>query len=212
MNHARGTRPDSTRPRTESEQEREQRDYLEAFYERGLPPWDTRVSPPELVDLVEGERPLPPGRALELGFGTGTNAVYLARHGWDVVGVDLVGRAVELARARAAEAGVAPRLLHGDATRLDEVDASGPFDLFFDLSCLCGIPRPRHDAYAAGLTRRAAPGAVLLMFVYGPGAFDDPEEGVSPEEVAARFTGWDLVDTTPGTNPFPTFWLTLRRL
>lgn len=212
MDDTRETRPDTARARTELEQEQDQRAYVEAFFRKGLPPWDTRVTPPELVALVEGEDPLPAGRALELGFGTGTNAVYLARHGWDVVGVDLVERAVETARDRAEQAGVAPRLLHGDATRLDEVDASGPFDLFFDLSCLCGIPRHRRDAYAEGLTRRAAPGAVLLMFVYGLGAFKDPREGANPEEVAARFAGWELVDTTPGTNPFPTYWLTLRRL
>ncbi|RKS08893.1 thiopurine S-methyltransferase [Nocardiopsis sp. Huas11] len=202
---------DTARPRTELEQEQDQRDYLEGFYSQGPPPWDTGITPPELVALVEGENPLPAGRALELGFGTGTNAVYLARHGWDVVGVDLVERAVEEARHRAARAGVAPRLLHGDATRLDEVDAPGPFDLFFDLSCLCGIPPHRRDAYVAGLTRRAVPGALLLMFGYGLGAFDDPQAGVSTEEIATRFTGWELVETTPGTNPFPTFWFTLRR-
>jgi SAM-dependent methyltransferase len=199
------------RPRTGLEQERAQREYLEAFYREGPPPWDTGVTPPELVALVEGGDPLPAGRALELGFGTGTNAVYLARHGWDVVGVDLVGTAVDQARAKAAREGVAPRLLHGDATRLDEVDAPGPFDLFFDLSCLCGIPPHCRDAYAAGLTRRAAPGALLLMFGYGPGAFDDPEAGVSAQELRSRFSGWELVDTTPGTNPFPTSWFTLRR-
>ncbi|MDT0331769.1 class I SAM-dependent methyltransferase [Nocardiopsis lambiniae] len=204
-------RPEGVRTRTEIEQERAQRDYLEAFYREGPPPWDTGVTPPELVALVEGDGALPAGRALELGFGTGTNAVYLARHGWDVVGVDLVERAVETARVKAAEAGVTPRLLHADATRLDEVDASGPFDLFFDLSCLCGIPPHRRDAYAAGLTRRAAPGALLLMFGYGPGAFDDPTAGVSAEELSTRFSGWELVDTTPGTNPVPTFWFTLRR-
>ncbi|WP_304454991.1 hypothetical protein [Nocardiopsis sp. YSL2] len=130
----------------------------------------------------------------------------------DAVVVGAGGGLVEQARAKAAAAGVAPRLLHGDATRLDEVDAPGPFDLFFDLSCLCGIPPHRRDAYAGGLTRRAAPGALLLMFGYGPGAFDDPDAGVGSEEIATRFSGWELIDTTPGTNPFPTFWFTLRRV
>ena len=184
---------------------------LEDYYRVGKPPWDTGVTPPELVALVEGHDAPPPGRVLELGCGTGTNAIYLARQGWEVVAVDLVDRAIEQAREKADAAGAAVRLLHGDATRLEDLDAPGPYDLFFDLSCYCGIPPHRRDAYAAGLTRRAAPGARLLMFGYGPEAFDDPISGVTADELRARFTGWELVDTTPGTNPVPTFWFTLRR-
>jgi SAM-dependent methyltransferase len=184
---------------------------LERFYGTGAPPWDTGVTPPELVALVEGPGAVPPGRALELGCGTGTNATYLARHGWDVVAVDLIEDAARQAREKVDAAGLAVRVLCGDATRLDELAAAGPYDLFFDLSCYCGIPPHRRDDYAAGLTRRAAPGARLLMFGYGPEAFDDTFSGVTADELHARFTGWDLLDTTPGTNDVPTFWFTLRR-
>jgi SAM-dependent methyltransferase len=201
---------DADQGRTERDQEETVRRELEDYYRAGKPPWDTGVTPPELVALVEGCGALPPGRALELGCGTGTNAIYLARHGWDVVAVDLIDRAVDQARAKAAAAGTAVRLLCGDATQLDELDAPGPYDLFFDLSCYCGIPPHRRDAYAARLTHRAAPGARLLMFGYGPEAFDDPISGVTADELRARFAGWELVDTTPGTNPVPTFWFTLR--
>ena len=208
-NPARGA--DADQGRTERDQEEAVRRELEDYYRAGRPPWDTGVTPPELVALVEGCGALPPGRALELGCGTGTNAIYLARHGWDVVAVDLIDQAVYRARAKAAAAGTAVRLLCGDATQLDELDVPGPYDLFFDLSCYCGIPPHRRDAYAAGLTHRASPGARLLMFGYGPEAFDDPVSGVTAEELRARFAGWDLVDTTPGTNAVPTFWFSLRR-
>lgn len=204
-------RADAERARAERDREEAVRRELEEYYRAGKPPWDTEVTPRELVALVEGDGAPPSGRALELGCGTGTNAAYLARHGWEVVAVDLVDRAVRQAREKAGAAGVAVRVLCGDATRLDELDVPGPYDLFFDLSCYCGIPPHRRDAYAAGLTRRAAPGARLLMFGYGPEAFDDPISGVTADELRTRFAGWDLVDTTPGTNPFPTFWFTLRR-
>jgi SAM-dependent methyltransferase len=204
-------RPDAEQVRTEHGQEEAVRRELEDYYRAGKPPWDTDVTPPELVTLVEGHGALPPGRVLELGSGTGTNATYLARHGWEVVAVDLIDRAVRQAREKADAAGVAARLLCGDATRLDELDVPGPYDLFFDLSCYCGIPPHRRDAYAAGLTHRAAPGARLLMFGYGPEAFDDPISGVTDDELRARFAGWELVETTPGTNSVPTFWFTLRR-
>ncbi|MFD8601547.1 class I SAM-dependent methyltransferase [Streptomyces globisporus] len=195
----------------EIEQEAFVRGVLEGFYRDGEPPWDSGVTPPELVTLVEGSGSPAPGRALELGCGTGTNAVYLARHGWRVAAVDLVELAVRQAREKAEAAGADVTVLCGDVTRLDEVGAPGPYDLFFDLSCYCGIPPHRRGAYAAGLTRRAAPGARLLMFGYGPGAFDDSWSGVTADELRTRFTGWRLADVTPGTNPVPTFWFTLVR-
>ncbi|MFJ4989516.1 class I SAM-dependent methyltransferase [Streptomyces sp. NPDC088732] len=200
-------------PRTAAEldQEAALRRALEDYYRDGKPPWDSGVTPPELIALVEGPDAVPPGRALELGCGTGTNAVYLARHGWHVAAVDLVDRAVRQARGKADAAGVDIAVLCGDATRLDEVGVPGPYDLFFDLSCYCGIPPHRRDAYADGLTKRAAEGARLLMFGYGPGALDDPVPGVTADELSTRFAGWHLTDVTPGTNPFPTFWFTLRR-
>ncbi|WP_331772532.1 TPMT family class I SAM-dependent methyltransferase (plasmid) [Embleya sp. NBC_00888] len=199
-----------TRTAAELDQEAAVRRALEDYYRDGRPPWDSGVTPPELVALVEGPGALTPGRVLELGCGTGTNAVYLARHGWRVEAVDLVDRAVLQAREKAHAAQLDVTVLCGDATRLDEVGVRGPYDLFFDLSCYCGIPPHRRDAYAAGLTDRAAPGARLLMFGYGPEAFEDPISGVTADELRARFTGWQLVDVTPGTNPVPTFWFTLH--
>ena len=181
---------------------------LAAYYEAERPPWDTGITPPELVRLVAAE---PPGRALELGCGTGTNAVYLAEHGWDVVAVDFIEEAVRRARAKAEAAGVAVRVVHGDATRLDEAAVGDGFSLVFDLSCFCSIPSHRRDSYAAGVTAAAVKGAQLLMFGYGPDALPDQISGVTADELRDRFTGWDLVDVTPGTNPFPTYWFTLRR-
>ncbi|MGH8878271.1 MAG: class I SAM-dependent methyltransferase [Stackebrandtia sp.] len=203
----------STQPTTHTpaEQEIAVRTELEHYYQAGKPPWDTEIPPPELVNIVEGIAALPPGRALELGCGTGTNAVYLARHGWDVVAVDLIDRAIAQARTKAQDAKVAIALHHGDATRLDELDVDGGYQLFFDLSCYCGIPSHRRDAYAAGVTKRAAAEARLLMFGYGPEAFDDDISGVTAEELSSRFPDWNLVDVTPGTNPVPTYWFTLER-
>ena len=195
----------------ELDQEATVRGALEDYYRDGKPAWDTCVTPPELVELVEGPEALAPGNALELGCGTGTNAVYLARHGWRVTALDLVERAVRQARGKVAAARVDVTVLCADATRLDEVGVPGPYDLFFDLSCYCGVPTHRRDAYAAGLTARAAPGARLLMFGYGPGVLDEHFSGVTEDELRARFTGWDVTDVTPGTNPFPTAWYTLRR-
>jgi len=60
-------------------------------YLLGIKPWDSGIPPPELVEYVEGGSRLAFGRVLDFGCGIGINVVYLARNGWEAIGVDLVG-------------------------------------------------------------------------------------------------------------------------
>jgi tellurite methyltransferase len=53
---------------------------------------------PFLTEQVEGLRP---GRACDLGCGSGRDAVYLAAGGWEVVGVDLLPDAIVMAKTLA---------------------------------------------------------------------------------------------------------------
>ena len=79
------------------------------FYRIGFTPWDGHPIGQTLRDLVEGASDasaLPAGSALDLGCGTGDSAIYLARHGWKVAGVDFVPKALDKARAKAAAADV----------------------------------------------------------------------------------------------------------
>jgi SAM-dependent methyltransferase len=190
------------------------RPLYELLYLLRRAPWDTGVSPPELVSAVEGPEAVPAGRALDLGCGTGTNVVYLARHGWDATGVEQVGRALREARRRAAAAGVQPTLLQGDVTRLGELGLEPGFGLLFDLGCYHGIAEDRRDAYAAGATELAAPGATFLLYGFAPGAgrFRRLMVGTSADELRRRFTGWELTEATRGTEPVETWWYRLRRL
>lgn len=69
----------------------------------------------------------PGARALDLACGTGDIAFELARHGADVVGLDLTPRMIELARAKRARASGlarAPRFLVGDMMALPFPDQS----------------------------------------------------------------------------------------
>jgi SAM-dependent methyltransferase len=183
----------------------------ELMYLIGFKPWDSGVSPPELVAAVEGPAALVPGRALDLGCGTGTNAVYLARHGWEVTAVDAVGRALRAARRKAEAAGVSPQFVQGDVTRLAELGVGGGYQLLFDLGCFHGLPTDHRDAYASGVTAAAAPGAAFLLFGFAEGAMRLGPRGVSGEELRRRLPGWNLLDTTRGTDRLETWWYRLER-
>ena len=115
-------------------------------YRGGTPPWDTGQPHPELDSMIDVRAT---GRALDLGCGSGANAVELARRGWDVVGVDFVAAAIEAADRRAREAGVAARFVNGDVSALRDCGIIGPFDLVIDVGCYHSIPVGIRDEYVA---------------------------------------------------------------
>jgi ubiquinone/menaquinone biosynthesis C-methylase UbiE len=121
------------------------------------PPWDSGISPPELFDFLSNHTP---GRAIDLGCGTGTNVVTLAQHGWQVTGVDFAPRAIRIAKRKARHAGIRVNLQVGDVTHLKGIQ--GPFELALDLGCFHGVPA--RSAYLQQLSRVLAPGAHWLMY------------------------------------------------
>src|SRR5262249_33991589 len=101
-------------------------------YQTGDTPWDTG-RPSSMLMQVMAEEKIAPCRAIELGCGTGTNCVWLAQQGFQVVGVDLSPLAIEQAKQRAAHAGAAIDFLAGDLLGLP--DLGEPFRFFFDRGC-----------------------------------------------------------------------------
>ena len=144
------------------------------------PPWDSGIPAPELVRAIDGQ---PPGRALDLGCGTGTNVLYLAEHGWQATGVDFVPRAI--AQARRKLKGHTAQLLVGDVTWLDRLPLQGPYDLALDMGCFHSLRPEGQERYAAGLARWMAPGGRYLLYAWQPG----PEggRGLTRQQVEAVF-------------------------
>ncbi|MCA9795194.1 MAG: class I SAM-dependent methyltransferase [Candidatus Eremiobacteraeota bacterium] len=100
----------------------------EENYQEGDTPWDSGQPELLLVEAVETGL-LPPGRALELGCGTGTDAGYLQAAGYQVTGVDLSPTAIEQARRKV------PQVTFGVLDVVLEPLPEGPFDLVFDRGC-----------------------------------------------------------------------------
>ena len=98
---------------------------FKTFYRLGFVPWDGHPLPKSLQDLVEGENALAAGTALDIGCGTGDNSIYLAKHGWQVTGVDFVAKAVDKARAKGSANKLDIKFAQADATRLTSEGCRG---------------------------------------------------------------------------------------
>ena len=172
-------------------------------YRFGRPRWDTGITPPELVAFVESRAP---GRAVDLGCGTGTNVVYLASHGWDAFGIDFSPKAIGMAKRRAHANGITARthFLIADVTRLPDLGA--PFDLALDMGCLHSVPPERRPDYARGLLARLAPGGTYLLYAFCP-----PDRyGIARDEVERLFGTLRLATFVPGTGR-PSAWYRFER-
>jgi len=127
----------------------------------GDPPWDTGVSPPELINFLQTAEP---GRALDLGCGSGTNLLTLAKKGWTVVGVDMALIPVLRARAKLREASCQGRVIRGDVT--SDLELRRPFDFVLDIGCYHALtPQGRSD-YRQKLKTRLKPGGTYLLYAH----------------------------------------------
>lgn len=132
-------------------------------YASGQLPWDTGQPEPVLVDFVTSGAVMP-SLTLEIGSGTGTNAIWMAERGFDVLGVDVSPLAVERARAR-----LAGRALRCRFAALDFLAASlpaGPFQFVFDRGCfhVSDEPDERHQ-FAARVPAALTPGGLWLSLI-----------------------------------------------
>jgi 2-polyprenyl-3-methyl-5-hydroxy-6-metoxy-1,4-benzoquinol methylase len=124
------------------------------------PPWDTGRPSAELLRRLSEFR-VRPCRAIELGCGTGSNAVWLARQGFDVTGVDISPSALERATKHAFSEGVNVHFLQADIMHLPEL---GPrFDFFFDRGCYHAVRRVDASGFLNALDRITAPEAMGIV-------------------------------------------------
>jgi len=144
----------------------------------GKPRWDTGISPPELIGFLQIA---PPGRALDIGCGTGTNVLTIARYGWQVIGIDFVGRAVEQARRKIQTAGVVSEIRQADVSK--PLNLPGKFDFILDLGCFHAIPQNGREGYIANLTRWITPGGTLMMYGFLLGD-EGKIPGIDPMDIA----------------------------
>jgi len=191
------------------------RSLYDLLYRVGAP-WD---GPPraELVRLVEGgaltPARFPPGRALDLGCGTGANLRYLARHGFEATGIDFSRVALRVARQRAAaEApGNVFRFVEGDLTAPKIEGVEGPFDLLIDYGTLDDLDPAGRRAMASLIAGLARPGAAFLLWCFWARPTDLPRFSltgpsrmtpvIEPGEEASLFGDAFSIERLPDPDP-----------
>ncbi len=153
-------------------------------YWRGKTPWDTHMTPPEVMEFIANT---PAGKALDLGCGTGTNAITLARHGWEVTGVDFAPKAIRIARRKFEAAGLPVELMQADVTDLSVL--TGPYDYVLDIGCLSGLGPPKRVPYGEELARLARSQGWYMLYAWLPRWWQGGIWGISAEEVEALIGG-----------------------
>ncbi len=124
-------------------------------------PWYSPRPSPWLVAAVR-RRWIPSGsRVLDVGCGSGSNVLWLAKRGYRASGVDIAPTVVAIARERVRQAGVAAELRVANATALPF--ASGAFGAVIDSGCFHSLPRRSRDRYAQEVYRVLRPHSPFLL-------------------------------------------------
>ena len=189
----------------------------DASYRDGPAPWDIGRPQPAIVRLAAAGGFA--GAALDVGCGTGENALHLASLGLPVLGVDVAETALAIARAKADERGIEVEFAAADAFQLERLGRR--FATVLD----CGLfhtfddeERPRYVASLASVTEQ---GGTLYVLCFGDEGPDPGPHPISRQQLRAAFhpgTGWtvaaiepDRIQTSYHDDGAPAWLATIKR-
>jgi SAM-dependent methyltransferase len=168
----------------------------DASYREGPAPWDIGRPQPAIERLVAEGRFS--GAVLDVGCGTGDNALAVATLGLPVLGVDVAGTAVDMARAKAEQRGLAVEFAVADALALERLGRR--FETVLDSGLFHTFEGDERPLYAASLASVTEHGGTLYLLCFGDEGSGTGPHPVGREELRAAFTagtGWDVVEVEP---------------
>ena len=160
----------------------------------GVPNWDIGRPQRAFVDLLDAGLVRSP--VLDVGCGTGELSLFLARHGFDVLGTDLSPAAIRQARDKAGWRRIAARFLVWDALELPGLRAANlSFRTVVDSAMFHVLGDRERDRFVDGLGDVVDPGG--LYCVLGDARRTaGGTYGITPAEIRERFGaagGWEVV-------------------
>lgn len=155
-------------------------------YASGQPPWDTGEPEPLLVEFVTSGR-IRPIQTLEIGAGTGTNSIWLAERGFDVLGVDVAPLAIERATAKLDGRDLCCRFQTLDIlanSPSNDPALKGSFHFVFDRGCFHIFDEPEERArFTEQVATALAPAGLWLSLI---GSTEGGPREIGPPRRSAR--------------------------
>jgi ubiquinone/menaquinone biosynthesis C-methylase UbiE len=136
--------------------------WIDAY--KTTPPWDIGRPQRAVVDINDN-RDLS-GRILDVGCGTGENAIFLAANGSNVVGIDFTPRAIEIAQVKAFERDVDVEFLVGDVLELDYYFREAEFDAVLDSGLFHTLTDEERPLYVEQVARVLRPRGAYFMLSF----------------------------------------------
>jgi SAM-dependent methyltransferase len=169
----------------------------DASYLDGPAPWDTGEPQPAVVRLAcEGAFR---GAVLDAGCGTGENALHLASLGLRVLGVDVAGTALSIAREKAARRGTTADFAVADALHLERVGRV--FETVLDCGLFHSFDSDERREYVASLASVTGRGGNLYVLCFSDAGADTAgPHPVTQQELRAAFkrsSGWSVASISP---------------
>ena len=168
--------------------------FFDAMYE-GTPPWDIGRPQREFVRLeAAGEIK---GSVLDIGCGTGENALFLAGRGHEVWGIDFAPTAIEKAKVKAKQRGLKATFRVADALQLQKLGWT--FDAVIDSGLFHTFDDGDRSQFPRSLASVLPRGGRYLMMCFSerePG--DWGPRRVTQAEIRETFTkGWEIESIRP---------------
>ncbi len=158
---------------------------------KGVPPWDIGHPQAEFVTLADEGKIR--GRVLDIGCGTGENALFFAQRGLEVWGLDAAPLAIAKAKAKATERGLTATFLVGNALNLESLGKK--FDTITDSGLFHVFTDEERILFTKSLRAALSSGGTYLMLCFSdkePAGWGGPRR-VSEKEIRETFKkGWEI--------------------
>lgn len=161
---------------------------------RARPPWDIDGPQPDLARLLHAG--LIHGRVLDIGCGTGENALHFASQGIDVTGLDASGVAITHAQVKARRRGLSARFLHGDVLQLAALGET--FDNVTDSGLLHVLSDQQMQQVIAAIHTVLRPSGRYWLLCFSEHATVPGPRRLTKQRIATLFRdGWQIRSIEP---------------
>lgn len=173
-------------------------DFWESRYAVGNTGWDIGQPAPPFVDLMlgherkRGAAPAP-GFMIVPGCGRGHDAIFFAKHGFTVVGVDFAPSPIADARSAAIVERVKVDFVEHDIFTLDE-SYNQRFDYVLEHTCFAAIPPERRPEYVELVKRLLRPDGLYIALFFLHGKPGGPPFNTTAEEIRDLFSPFFTIE------------------